>query len=193
MFDIFVRGGIMMIPIGICSIIAVAIIIDKLRVLGKVEHHRLPVNDIKGSDDLVRLISSSPPFYKVLKAAYDHRERPKDELKEAITIALKEELTKIEKRIPTLATIAGIAPLFGFLGTVTGMIRAFMTIQRLAGNVDASVLAGGIWEALVTTAFGLAVGIVAHIFYNHLVGRVNRITAEMERIGFELTSKVGVI
>lgn len=193
LLDIIIRGGVMMIPIGICSIIAIAIIIEKIRTLNWVEGHKLPIADIKNSDDLVRLISQSPPFYQVLKVAYDHRDRPKDELKEAIGIALKAELTKIERRIPTLATIAGIAPLFGFLGTVTGMIRAFMTIQRLAGNVDASVLAGGIWEALVTTAFGLAVGIVAHIFYNHLVGRINRITTDMETVGFELMARLGAM
>ncbi len=185
LFDIAVRGGMMMVPIGICSLIAIAIIIDRLGFLGRIEKQMIDPRSIGNRDDLVRLIASSPPFVSVLKAAYDHHDR------EAIAIALKEELAKIEKRIPTLATIAGIAPLFGFLGTVTGMIRAFMTIQRLAGNVDASVLAGGIWEALVTTAFGLGVGILAHIFYNYLVGRVNRIATRMERIGFELAQRMG--
>ena len=185
LFDIFIRGGVMMIPIGICSVIALAIIIEKFGILNKLDRYRFPIDSINNSDDLVRIISKNPPFYQALKAAYDHRDRSKDELEKAVTIALRAELSTIEKRIPTLATIAGIAPLFGFLGTVTGMIRAFMTIQRLAGNVDASVLAGGIWEALVTTAFGLGVGIVAHIFYNHLVGRVNRITGNLEQMGFE--------
>ncbi|HEX9975547.1 MAG TPA: MotA/TolQ/ExbB proton channel family protein, partial [bacterium] len=77
-------------------------------------------------------------------------------------------------------TIAAIAPLLGFLGTVTGMIRAFIQVQSLGGNVDASVLAGGIWEALVTTAAGLVVGIPALIFYNWLQSQVERFVFEME-------------
>ncbi|HID32850.1 MAG TPA: MotA/TolQ/ExbB proton channel family protein [bacterium (Candidatus Stahlbacteria)] len=191
LFDIIVRGGIMMIPIGVLSVIAVSIIIDRIQYLNWIDRNRIDLSEIRSRDDLVRLISRNPPFVSVLKAAYDHQDSRKEDLKEVITIAIREELTKIERRIPTLATVAGVAPLFGFLGTVTGMIRAFMTIQRLAGNVDASVLAGGIWEALVTTAFGLGVGIFAHIFYNHMVGRIGRVTADMERTGFELIQRIG--
>ena len=79
-----------------------------------------------------------------------------------------------------LATIAGVAPLIGFTGTVTGMIRAFMDIQSLQGNVNPSVLAGGIWEALITTATGLIVGIIAYGFYNFLLGKINRMIFELE-------------
>jgi biopolymer transport protein ExbB len=79
-----------------------------------------------------------------------------------------------------LATIAGVAPLIGFTGTVTGMIRAFMDIQSLQGNVNPSVLAGGIWEALITTATGLIVGIIAYGFYNYLLGKINRTIFELE-------------
>lgn len=79
-----------------------------------------------------------------------------------------------------LATIAGVAPLVGFTGTVTGMIRAFMDIQALQGNVNPSVLAGGIWEALITTATGLIVGIIAYGFYNFLIGKINRMVFELE-------------
>ena len=79
-----------------------------------------------------------------------------------------------------LATVAGVAPLLGFLGTVTGMISAFMQIQNLQGNVNPSVLAGGIWEALITTAFGLFVGIIAFGFYNYLLNKINRMIFGLE-------------
>jgi len=79
-----------------------------------------------------------------------------------------------------MATIAGVAPLTGFLGTVTGMIQAFMRIQELGGNVNATVLAGGIWEALITTAAGLLVGILALLGYNYLVAKVQRFVFELE-------------
>jgi biopolymer transport protein ExbB len=86
----------------------------------------------------------------------------------------------LEKRMNWLATIAGVAPLIGFTGTVTGMIRAFMDIQSLQGNVNPSVLAGGIWEALITTAAGLIVGIIAFGFYNFLLGKITRMIFELE-------------
>ena len=93
----------------------------------------------------------------------------------------KYEAFELEKRIDILATIAGVAPMLGFLGTVTGMIRAFQEIQNLQGNVNPSVLAGGIWEALLSTAAGLVVGIMAIFFYNFLIGRINRAVHDMER------------
>ncbi len=80
-----------------------------------------------------------------------------------------------------LASIAGIAPMLGFFGTVVGMIRAFQQIQNLQGNVNPSVLAGGIWEALITTAAGLLVGILALFSYNYLMGRIRRLSNDMER------------
>ena len=82
--------------------------------------------------------------------------------------------------------MASIAPLVGFLGTVTGMIRAFMQVQAHGGNADASLLAGGIWEALITTAAGLTVGIPALIFYNWLQGKVERFVFEMSESSTEL-------
>ena len=81
-----------------------------------------------------------------------------------------------------LASIAAIAPMLGFLGTVTGMIGAFRQIQRYEGLVNPSLLAGGIWEALVTTAAGLAVGLLALFAYNLLVGRIARLVNGLERV-----------
>jgi len=103
-----------------------------------------------------------------------------DRIREAIENAGKEETFKLEHRLGILASMAGIAPLLGFLGTVTGMIGAFRMIEQLSGAVNPSDLAGGIWEALLTTAFGLIVGIIAFGFYNYFVNRVGRFVFEME-------------
>ncbi|MEJ2505497.1 MAG: MotA/TolQ/ExbB proton channel family protein, partial [Ignavibacteriaceae bacterium] len=87
-------------------------------------------------------------------------------------------------------TIAGIAPLLGFLGTVTGMISAFMRIEDLAGTANPSDLAGGIWEALITTAFGLIVGIPALAFYNYLGSAVKRLVGDMETVANDVVDTV---
>jgi len=96
------------------------------------------------------------------------------------------EVHRHEDRTIVLATIAAVAPLLGFLGTVLGMIKAFRQIESLGGNVNATVLAGGIWEALITTGAGLVVGILALGAYNHLHARVRGVSAEIERAGGEL-------
>jgi biopolymer transport protein ExbB len=95
----------------------------------------------------------------------------------------------LENSISNMATLSGIAPLTGFLGTVTGMIQAFMRIQELAGNVNAGVLAGGIWEALITTAVGLLIGIVALIAYNYLQSMVAKITTATALFGQEILKR----
>jgi biopolymer transport protein ExbB len=105
---------------------------------------------------------------------------------EAIEAAGKIEISKMEKGLSTLATIAGAAPMLGFLGTVTGMISAFMKIQELQGSASPADLAGGIWEALITTAFGLFVGIPALALYNYFLSLVNKNVLDMERIATEI-------
>jgi biopolymer transport protein ExbB len=105
-----------------------------------------------------------------------------DRVKDAIENAGSQEISKLEKGLSVLASVAGIAPLLGFLGTVTGMIQAFMTIQDLAGAANPSDLAGGIWEALITTAFGLIIGIPAFALYNYFLSAVKKLVGEMETV-----------
>jgi biopolymer transport protein ExbB len=116
-----------------------------------------------------------------LKQGLERLGRPISEIQDAVQAAGKHETFDLEKRTNLLASIAGIAPMLGFFGTVVGMIRAFQQIQNLQGNVNPSVLAGGIWEALITTATGLLVGILALFSYNFLMGRIRRISNAMER------------
>ena len=114
----------------------------------------------------------------------------KKRVKEAIENAGRQELIKLEKGLSVLASVSGIAPLLGFLGTVTGMISAFMTIQNLVGAANPSDLAGGIWEALTTTAFGLIVGIIALGFYNYFVNYIKILVGDIENVANDVVDLI---
>lgn len=188
LLQIIIKGGIVMIPIFLCSLIAVAVIIERWLFLRKVKiNARSFLLQVKSlilknriADAVILAKKTTAPIAKITKAAVERYNRPRNEIKDAIETAGKIEIYHLEKNLGILGTIAAIAPLLGFLGTVTGMIRAFMQVQNLGGTVDASVLAGGIWEALVTTVAGLVVGIPALIFYNWLQGQVEYFVFEME-------------
>ncbi len=108
--------------------------------------------------------------------------------KEAMNASATAELQSLEKGLGVLASMGSIAPMLGFFGTVLGMIKAFMQIEILGGGVNPSRLAGGIWEALVTTAAGLAVGIIFLLIYNALSDRMNTILRDINRVISEITS-----
>jgi len=110
--------------------------------------------------------------------------------KEAMNASASEELKKLESGLGVIASIGSIAPMLGFFGTVLGMIKAFMQIEVLGGGVNPSRLAGGIWEALVTTAAGLAVGIVFLLIYNSLSDRMNGIIRDINTVTSEIASLI---
>jgi len=193
-FEILVKGGILMIPIGLCSIIAVAILVERLVSLRKIRinanafitrvSNLLLRNQVK---EAVQICEATPgPIAAITKAGLKKYNRPRQEIKEAIESEAQSEVYHLERYLGVLGTIAAVAPLIGFLGTVTGMIKAFIQIQTLGGNVDASVLAGGIWEALITTAAGLSVGIPTLIVYNWLQSKVEHHVFEMQESSTEL-------
>jgi biopolymer transport protein ExbB len=182
------RGGVFMIPIVVCFWLGLAVAIERWLVLRKArtntDHLLGGIRQVLAREEVAGaliLCERTPgPVASIIKAGIEKRERPRAEIREAIESEGKAQLYHLENRLGVLATIAGAAPLLGFLGTVAGMIRAFMQVERLAGSVDAAALAGGIWEALVTTAAGLLVGVLALFVYNYLVGRVERLVYEME-------------
>jgi len=194
LFEITTKGGWVMIPIALCSIIAVVIVIERFMMLSRsktnTRHLMMKLKSLilKGSkEEAITLCDETPgPAARVLREGLIRSHRDKEEIKDTIESAGKQEIYQLERYLGILATVAGVAPLIGFLGTVTGMIRAFMQIERLSGNVNASVLAGGIWEALITTAAGLIVGIFAFLFYNYLVTNVRRFVNEIESSSNEL-------
>jgi len=194
LLNVVVRGSWLMIPILLCSLIAAAIIIERWITLRNARINTrafmIKLRSLIIKDNLAEAISickNSPgPVAKVLKKGLVKSGKDREETREAIESAGRQEIYLLERRLSVLATISGAAPLIGFLGTVTGMISAFMQIQSLGGNVNAAVLAGGIWQALITTAAGLIVGIPSYIFYNYLVTKVQRFVHEIEHASNEL-------
>ncbi len=194
LLDIMMKGGVVMILIYILSIVSLFILVERLITLRKLRintrsfvlqiRNLLLRNQVQEAILLCR--QTGGPIARLTQAALQNADRPRMEIKDAIETAGKAEIYHLEKYLGTLATIASIAPMVGFFGTVTGMIRAFMAIQARGGNVDATVLAGGIWEALVTTAAGLVVGILSLIFYNYIQGKVEHFVFEMEETSAEL-------
>lgn len=182
------EGGILMIPLFLLSILAVYVIAERWRSLNnsrmEIDGFLRTIEGMLKDGDRQRALTYcdgiDKPMARILKAGIGRLGRPIRDIEDAIRNAGKKEIFHLEKRMNWLATIAGVAPLIGFTGTVTGMIEAFMDIQSLQGNVNPSVLAGGIWEALITTATGLIVGIIAYGFYNFLLGKINRMVHELE-------------
>ena len=194
LFDIVAKGGWLIIPIALCSLIMIAVVIERLMALRKAKVNMgsfmLKIRAILRGGNVQEALQTcretKGPVAAVFSAALEKHQEGRKEIRDAIETAASAEIFSLEKYTSVLSTIAGVAPLIGFLGTVTGMIQAFMKIQTLGGNVNADVLAGGIWEAMVTTAAGLSVGIPALIFYNYFVRRVERMAFEMERGSAEL-------
>jgi biopolymer transport protein ExbB len=183
------QGGWIMVPIFLLSLLTIYLFIERLMTLKRASarpqvitdriRDYVRVGDVQGAAAYCE--AQDKPISRILKHGLDRLGRPISEIQDAVTAAGRYEAFELEKRTDLLASIAGIAPMLGFLGTVTGMIKAFQEIQSLQGNVNPSVLAGGIWEALMTTAAGLIVGILALFFYNFLIGRINRIVNDLQR------------
>jgi len=198
LLSIITRGGILMIPILLCSILVVAFAIERYLMYKKLTiripqfmmkiRHPLNNGDILSAINECSLIKAPVP--NVVRAGLEKAKLGRERMKEAMETAGSAETYHLEKNLNVIATLSGIAPLLGFLGTVTGMIKAFMKIQQLAGNVNADVLAGGIWEAMVTTAAGLSVGIPAMIIYNYFINREREFVFQMESAAEEVLDMV---
>lgn len=176
------------------SIVAVAVFVERL-----ILFHRSSVNVdrfLKGIANLLRLgryeealercDESYGPAVRVVQTAIIKRKLPKHELREMVQEVAQLQVPRLESNLSLLATVGYIAPLLGLLGTVIGMIKAFQELNNAMGAAPISDLAGGIWEALVTTAFGLVVAIPAYVAYNFLASRLNHLITDMERCGIEI-------
>lgn len=189
LLDTLILGGWIMIPIFLLSFVAIYLFVERLVTIRKAKtdpealtrrvRDYVQGGDVKGAMGYCE--SRDKPVARILRHGLERLGRPISEIQDAVQAQGKHETFELEKRTELLASIAGIAPMLGFLGTVTGMIQAFQEIQALEGNVNPSVLAGGIWEALLTTAAGLIVGILAFFFYNFLLSKIRRLVNDMER------------
>ena len=196
-WQVFLAGGPVMWPIFLCSVFALAIILEKFWYLHKIsidtqEFLKKILDKMKRHDTKEALSicdNTKSPVANILKAGILKYDRPRPQIIEAIEDASLYEIPKIERNLNALATIAHVSPLLGLLGTVTGMVRCFQTIQAKAASfhpVSPGDLAGGIWEALLTTVAGLIVAIPTFIAYNYLVSRINHFILEMEKASTEL-------
>ncbi len=187
--SILTKGGILMIPILICSVVAVAIIIERFVAIRRArrDNERF-VEAIRGrirKGNLQEAITicgefESAPLAAIFHSALQSVPMGERRTREAVHEQGERQAEELERNVGGLATIAGGAPLLGFLGTVIGMIQAFQRIESLGGNVDASVLAGGIWAALLTTAAGLTVAVPTFFAHNYILSRIHSEILDME-------------
>lgn len=193
-YELMSKGGVIMWPILICSIVALAIIVERFYSLRRV------AIDAREFMDLIRTAlrqnrlqeavhtcdEANAPIARIIKAGILKHDRGKEDIREAIEDAGRLEVPRLERYLAGLATCANVAPLLGLLGTVQGMIRCFAAIEHKRGQVNPSDLAGGIGTALITTFAGLCVAIPTLVAYNYFVARVNTMVVEMEISSSEL-------
>lgn len=196
MFELIQKGGAIMYPIILCSIIAFAVILERVYYFRKIKIDTITfMSNIESAlkhnkvAESVKICEDTPgPVAAVVKAGILKYDRPRQEMREAIEDAGHQEVPGLEKHIKVLAAIAHISPLLGLLGTVTGMIKVFHAIQvkTVALNpVGTADLAGGILQALLTTVAGLIVAILAIVAYHYLEAKVQNFVLEMERSATE--------
>ena len=194
-FELAKAGGWLMIVLLLLSIIAVYIFASKwwmIHKAGKVEKNfmneiRDYIHDGKIKSALSLCQKYDTPAARLVEKGIERIGRPLQDIQTAVENTGNVEVARLEKGLPMLATIAGGAPMIGFLGTVTGMIRAFFNMSTAGSNIDIALLSGGIYEAMVTTVGGLIVGILAYFGYNYLSAKVGDVTARMENTANEFT------
>jgi biopolymer transport protein ExbB len=197
MWETIVQGGVLMVPLAACSVLALWVVVDRafhLRASRVMEPEIVGVIDSleePGDIPLARSICDRHPgpFAAIVRVALDNRERPREELRELIEDQGRQEVARLERGLGLLETVAGIAPLLGLLGTVFGMIQVFEVVSQ-QGVGQAQSLSGGISQALITTAAGLSIGIPALVGYNYFVGKAERLVLDMEGHTNRLVQKI---
>ncbi len=193
LLDLLIQGGYMMIPLYLLFVVAIFIFVQKLLVIRKASKTPIQLLDqVKvlvqsGQIEKAKLLCAgeNTPVANMISKGIDRIGSPLKNIEVAIENVGKLEIYKLEKNLGILATVAGAAPMIGFLGTVTGMIQAFISIAQEDGMVSPKLLSSGIYEAMITTAAGLVVGIVAYLGYNYLVTLVSKLVHHMEYTSIE--------
>ena len=188
MWDLSLKGGVIMIPLLILSILAIYIFIERAVVIRKAAREDrtfmdrikdyIHEGDVDAALNLCK--KTDTPYARLIEKGITRLGRPMNDVLVAIEKVGNLEVAKLEKGFPWLATAAAGAPMLGFLGTVTGMVRAFYNMASAGTSADITTLSGGIYEALVTTVAGLVVGIIALFAYNYLVARVDGVVNQLE-------------
>jgi biopolymer transport protein ExbB len=193
LLDLLVKGGYMMIPLYILFVLAIFIFVERLMILKKASKTPKGLMDqVKmmvqgGNIQQARMIcqGEETPVAHMLAKGLERIGSPLKNIEVAIENVGKIEIYKLEKNLGLMATVSGAAPMIGFLGTVTGMIQAFISVAQEEGMVSPKLLSTGIYEAMITTATGLVVGILAYLGYNYLVSKVSKLVHNMEYTSIE--------
>ena len=189
--DLIGKGGIIMFPICLCSVIALAIIIERL-IFFKKSSTDLDVffKSVQGylhqgeTEKAVDHCQKFPnPLGRLIQMGLSEEDMPRWKLEEKLSMAGQEEINTFGKNIRGLEVVATITPLMGLLGTVIGMVQAFNKVAQYKGQVDPGLLAGGIWEALLTTAAGLTVAIPTVVMLHYFEGKIERTTFQLSKYG----------
>ncbi len=186
--DMAIKGGWIMIPLAILSVVSVYIFFERYFAIKKASMEDDGfMNKIKDYisdgkiDSAISLCQSHDfPISRMIEKGITRIGRPLNDVNTAIENVGNLEISRLEKSLPTLATVSGGAPMIGFLGTVIGMIRAFYDMANAGNNIEVGLLANGIYTAMVTTVTGLVVGIIAYFAYNILVSKVEKVVFKME-------------
>lgn len=192
------NGGVMIWVLLLTSVIGIAVFIERL-----LHYHRAQINSsefISGirtvlkRENVVEALSicdATPgPVARLVKTAILNRERGREGVREALEEAGLVEVPRLEEKLNVLATIAQIAPLMGFLGTVLGFLKVFLKLQEAGLYSNLALLSGGVFEGLICTAVGLGIAIPGYVGYNYLVSRVNDIVLDMEKVSTEILNMV---
>jgi len=188
LWALLLKGGWFMLPLAIFSVIAVYIFVERFIAINRatkeetnfMNNIRDFIHDGRLDSALSLCKNNTSPIARMIEKGLLRIGKPLSDVNAAIENVGKLEVNKLEKNIAALATVAGAAPMIGFLGTVSGMINAFYRMANAGNNIDISVLSGGIYEAMVTTLAGLVVGIIGYICYNILVARIEKVVFMLE-------------
>jgi biopolymer transport protein ExbB len=186
--DLALKGGFMMIPIAVLWVLAIYLFIERILTINKANEDpgafmgRVKELVLRGDIGGAKVLCSQngTPVARMIEKGIARIGSPLKTIEASIENVGKIEVFKLEKNLPTLATIAGAAPMMGFLGTVIGMVEAFISISQEEGSVSPKLLSSGIYTAMITTVAGLMVGIIAYLAYNYLVSRVQKVVHKME-------------
>lgn len=188
MSDLILKGGPVMIPIILGSILGLAIVLERFWTFAS-----LKLNSFEFVENVFRYLKSNEiekalelchqhirhPLAKIFKIGIERRSLPSDRLEKILEQVGNNQIQKLEQYLGALVSIISIEPLLGFLGTITGLIKAFMSWENAGANVTVSILAAGIYEAMITTAAGLMIAIPLYLFYHYFIGRIKNVSNEL--------------
>lgn len=198
LFDLAMKGGLLMLVLALLSVVAIYIFAERLYAINhaaKIDKNFTKditdyLADGKKRSAMALCKKTDSPVARMVEKGIERLGKPLSDIQTSIENVGNLEVARLEKGLATLATIAGGAPMIGFLGTVMGMIQAFFNMSQAGNNIDISLLSNGIYTAMVTTVGGLIVGILAYFGYNYLTARVNDVVFKMENTTIEFLDAI---